>query len=146
MTFPFVNENNPSRHRLETVVRGLSAEDFSRTTPYGWTIAALLAHMAFWDQRMLVLLRRWKADGVDQSPVDANMTNDALRPLCHALDPRVAADLCLSAAQALDAELETLTPEFMAQIEAGGTHFRMNRALHRNDHLKDIELLVQSRP
>jgi hypothetical protein len=42
---------------------------------------------------------------------------------------------------AVDAKLESLTAEFVAQIEASSTHFRFKRALHRNDHLNEIERL-----
>lgn len=144
MTFPFLEENTVSRRRLETLVRRLSDADFTRSNPYGWTVAALLAHLAFWDQRALVLLRRWKEKGVDESPVDADAMNDALKPLCLALDPRTAVELCLSSAEAVDAELETITLDLVEQIQASPTHFRFNRALHRNDHLNEIELLLRS--
>lgn len=92
---------------------------------------------------MLVLLRRWWAQGVDLSPVDPDAVNDALRPLPLALDPQAAVALCLSSAAALDAELETLTADLIEQIQASGTHFRFNRALHRNDHLNEMERLVR---
>lgn len=142
MSFSFLQENAASRLRLQTIVRRLSESDLARSTPYGWTIAALLAHLAFWDQRVLVLLRRWKQTGVDLSEIDSAAVNDALKPLCHALDPRAAAELCLSSAEAVDAELETITADLVKQIEASPTHFRFNRALHRSDHLNDIEKLI----
>jgi hypothetical protein len=141
--FPFLEENRISRQQLETFVRRLSDEDLGRSNPYGWTVAALLAHLAFWDQRVLVLLRRWKAEGVDESPVDPDMINDALRPLCLALDPHTAVELCLSSAATVDAELETITAELVEAIEASPNHFRFNRALHRNDHLNEIENLLR---
>ncbi|MGE5378728.1 MAG: maleylpyruvate isomerase N-terminal domain-containing protein, partial [Bacteroidota bacterium] len=56
MTFPYSEQNTTSRRRMETLVYGLSDEDLARTTDYGWTVAALLAHLAFWDQRMSVIL------------------------------------------------------------------------------------------
>jgi hypothetical protein len=143
MMFPFLEENAVSRRRLETFIGRLSDEDLTRSNPYGWTVAALLAHLAFWDQRILVLLHRWKAKGVDESPVDPDMINDALRPLCLALDPHTAIELCLSSAAAVDAELETMTADLIEQIEASPTHFRFNRALHRNDHLNEIESLLR---
>jgi hypothetical protein len=147
MTFPFLQENSVSRRRLETLVRRLSDEDLTRSTPYGWTIAALLAHLAFWDQRVLALLRRWKEEGVDSSPIDADAVNDALKPLCLALDPRTAIELCLASATAVDAELETISAELIEQIEeqlaASPFQFRFSRALHRNAHLNDIELLLR---
>jgi len=147
MALTFVEENAASRRRLESVGGRMTEADFGRATDYGWTIAALLAHMAFWDQRVLVLLRRWRDQGMDASPIDANAVNDALRPLCSAMDPHTAMELCLSSAMAVDAELETVTPEFFETIkqatEASGTVFRFSRAIHRNGHLDDIEALLK---
>ena len=147
MTFPYSQENTESRRKLESLVRGLSDEDLARSTNYGWTVAALLAHLAFWDHRMLVILRRWQEQGFDPSPIDAAAVNDALRVICHALESRTAAHLSVSAAEEIDAEFDKLTADFVKQIEehaeATSTQFRMNRSLHRNDHLKDIEALLK---
>ena len=146
MTFPYSQQNAESRHRLESLVRRLTDTDLALSTDYGWTVSALLAHLAFWDHRMLVILHRWQEQGFDPSPIDSGAVNDALREICHALEPRVAAELALTAAEKVDKEFETLADEFVKQIEdhvaATETQFRMNRSLHRNDHLKDIEALV----
>jgi len=145
MAFPFSEENAASRLRLRTRVAQLSDMDLALSTHYGWTVAALFAHMAWWDQRVLVLLQRWNEKGVDESPVDAHAVNEALRPLCHAIDPRKAIGLCLSSAEAVDAELETITSDLMKQVEANAsTQFRFNRALHRNGHLDDIDALLRT--
>lgn len=147
MAFSFVQENDESRRRLETLVRSLSDQDFALCTSYGWTVAALLAHLAFWDQRLVILLKRWQETGFDPSPIDSAAINDTLKVLFQALDPRAAIELCLASAEAVDAELAALTPDLVKQIEehaqATSTPIRMNRSLHRNDHLKDIELLLQ---
>ena len=146
MTFPYTQENTESRRHLEILVRKLTDQDLVRSTDYGWTIAALLAHLAFWDQRMIVILKRWKETGFDPSPIDSAAVNDALKVIWHALDPHTTIELCLSSAEALDAELAALTPDLVKQIEehiaATSTQFRMNRSLHRNDHVKDIESLI----
>ena len=144
MAFPFVEQNTASRQRLRDLVGRLKPEDFSLTTPSGWSIAALLAHNAFWDNRILALLRRWKDQGVDESPIDPDAMNEAMKPLLLAMDPRVAAQLCLSSAEAVDAEIEAIAPELVQAIEAGPTFFRFNRGLHRNDHLDEIERLLRS--
>ena len=144
MAFSFLEDNALSRRRLESVTHRLSEADLHRTTSDGWSVASLFAHLAFWDQRVLVLLRRWKEKGVDESPVDSDAMNDALQPLCRALDPHTAVQLCLASAEAADAELETITSDLMAQIEASPTHFRFNRGLHRNDHLDQIERLLSA--
>ena len=147
MTFPYSQENTASRQRLDSLVSGLSDVDLARSTDYGWTVAALLAHLAFWDHRMSVILRRWQEEGLDDSPIDSGAVNDALKVICHALEPRTAAGLAPTAAQKIDGELETLTPEFVKQIEAhieaNSIQFRMNRSLHRDGHLNDIEALLK---
>ena len=145
MTFPHSEQNAKSRRRLAELTCRLSADDLARSTDYGWTVAALLAHLAFWDQRVLVILKRWREEGFDPSPIDAMAVNDSLRVICHALEPRTAIDLCLTSAEAVDAALEALTPELTRQMEehaATQTQFRMNRALHRDGHLDDIEKLL----
>ena len=146
MTFPYARQNEESRRRLETLVRGLSDADLARSTDYGWTVAALLAHLAFWDQRMIMILKRWKEAGLDASPIDAAAVNDSLRVICHVLEPRRAIELCLSSAEAADAELAKLTAEEVKRMEehaaATDTQFRMNRSLHRDGHLNDIETLL----
>jgi hypothetical protein len=147
MTFPYSQQNAESRHRLEVLVRGLSETDLARSTDYGWTVAALLGHLAFWDHRMSVILQRWQTEGLDPSEIDSTAVNDALKVVCHALDPRTAAELAVSAAEKIDAELDMLTADVVMQLEehaqATGTQFRMNRSLHRESHTKDIEALLK---
>jgi hypothetical protein len=130
MAFPFTEENLASRLRLKAIVERLTDEDFTRTTLSGWTVAALL--------------RRWKESGVDESPVDADAMNDALKPLCLALHPQKAVEICLASAEAADSELESISPELYEQIRASTNHFRFNRSLHRTDHLDEIERLLRS--
>src|SRR5574339_1184994 len=100
MTFPYARDNTESRRRLQTLIASLSPEDLARSTDYGWTVAALLAHLAFWDQRMIMILKRWKEAGLDASPIDSGIVNDSLRVVCHILEPRAAVQLCLSSAEA----------------------------------------------
>jgi hypothetical protein len=146
MTFPYSKENAESYQRLKSLVHRLTDTDLALSTDYGWTIAALLAHLAFWDHRVSVILNRWKTDGFDPSPIDAMAINDSLKVICQALDPRTAVQLAISAAAKVDAELDTLSADFVQQIEehaqATDTQFRMNRSLHRDGHLNDIEALL----
>lgn len=147
MPFPYSQQNLESRQRLQSLVRRLTDTDLALSTDYGWTISALLAHLAFWDQRMVAILQRWQETGLDDSPIDSYAVNEALKPICHALDPRLAADLALVAAEKADAAFETLSDDFVKQIEkhieAMGIQFRMNRSLHREGHLNDIEALLE---
>ena len=142
MPFDFIQPNDSSRQRLETFINSLTEDDFTRTNAHGWTVSALLGHLAFWDQRMLVLLRRWQEHGVDESPVDPDMINDSLRPLCLALEPRAAAGLCLASVKEVDTALAAVSPELFEAIQASPNHFRFNRSLHRDDHLGEIARIL----
>src|SRR5512141_3323849 len=115
MSFPYAEQNAESRRRLEALVSRLTDTDLALATHYGWTVAALLAHLAFWDHRMSVILKRWQENGLDPSPIDSMAVNDALREICHALEPRTAASLALVAAEKIDREFDALSDDFVKQ-------------------------------
>ena len=56
----YIARNDAERARLRALVARLSDADLARPMPGGWTVAAVLAHLAFWDQRIMVLLERWE--------------------------------------------------------------------------------------
>jgi hypothetical protein len=58
MERPFVAENTRERERLIALVARLTDEELSLSLEMGWTIASAFAHLAFWDQRAWVLMRR----------------------------------------------------------------------------------------
>jgi hypothetical protein len=144
----FIEENTQGRERLRAVVSSLSDEELSLQAGAGWTLAAILVHLAFWDFRVLELMRRWKREGVGASPIDVDIVNDATKPLCLAIPGREAVKIVLSAAEAVDAELEHIPEDLLPGITAlvqEGT-FRLDRSLHRHEHLDQIEkLLVEFR-
>ena len=76
----FVLANAKERERLCSLTAQLSNEQLSFCMQNGWTIAAALAHLAFWDQRSLILMQKWKLTGVAPSPIDIDVTNDSLLP------------------------------------------------------------------
>lgn len=145
MERPFVAENTRERERLISLVARLTDEELSVPLEMGWTVASALAHLAFWDQRAWVLVQRWKQQGVAESPADTDAINDALLPLCLAIPPRVAANLAIAAAKAIDHELEQAPPKLIADITALGDKFRLGRSLHRRTHLDQIEAKLRSK-
>jgi hypothetical protein len=139
MDRPFIEENAKERERLRSLVEKLSDEQLSIPMEDGWTIAVALAHLAFWDQRSLVLMRKWKSTGVALSPIDTDVTNDTLLPLLLALPPRSAAKLAVTSAEAIDREIEKAPSELITEIQKLGDKFRLYRSLHRKMHLDRIE-------
>jgi hypothetical protein len=135
----YSQSNTVERERLAALVNRLTDDELSHPLEANWTVAGMLAHLAFWDQRALGLLQKWQQTGVSPSPVEADIVNDAIRPLCVALPPRLAAQLAISSAEAIDAAIDGLEPTLLANVEASGTAVRLNRALHRREHREQIE-------
>ena len=59
----FLERNKNEHARLRQLIARLSDADLVRPVSGGWTVAAALAHMAFWDGRVLVSLERWEREG-----------------------------------------------------------------------------------
>lgn len=142
----YISENASSRERLRKLVNEITDEELKLVIyKEGWTIAAALAHLAFWDERRRVLIRKWKKKGVTDSPFEADILNDALVPFLLAIPPRDAANLAVLTADTLDRELEELSPDLITSIEALGDRHAFNRSLHRKMHLDEIDTLLKSK-
>ena len=137
-----IEENTRQRERLRALLARINDQDLARPLGDGWTVAGFLGHLAFWDSRALLLIKRWKQTGVKPSPVDVDGINDAMKPLLLAIPPRRIAEMAMEAATAIDKEIEVLSPDLIAQIEAQGTNFRLNRGLHRKAHMDQIETAI----
>ncbi len=87
------------------------------------------------------LIQRWKKVGVERSPIDMDNINDAMKPLCLSISVRQAALLAVQAAESVDTALEHLPEDLLPEIETliQEGRFRLNRSLHRNEHIDQIE-------
>lgn len=140
----FVAENARERERLRNLINETTDEELTLVLNVeGWTVAVALAHLAFWDERRLVLVRKWKQNGVTPSPIDLDIVNDALLPLLLAIPSRKAASLSILTAEALDRELEEASTDLIAAIEAQGDSHALDRSIHRKMHLDEIEALFR---
>jgi hypothetical protein len=138
----YVAANNAERARLSAFVAQCTDADLAHPMPAGWTVAGVLAHVAFWDQRAAVLLERWQRDGVAPPKGDAadvDWINDAGKALFQALAPRRAAEVAVASAEAVDRAAERLPQELVDRNAAAGTPVNLLRATHRREHLDEIE-------
>jgi len=143
----YVALNNAQRARLEALVGRLSEADLTRPMPGGWTVASVLAHLAFWDQRAFILLDRWQREGTppprdDEANVD--WINDAAKPMFLALPPRRAAEIVVAIAEAADRKAESLPDDLVRRNAAAGTPVSLVRANHRREHLDEIERALRT--
>ena len=132
------SQDTRERQRLEALVQRLSDAELTRQIDDGWTVAAVLAHLAFWDRRAAVLVERWRRMGVERSEADADAINDAAKAQWLALPPRVAAEQAVEAARAIDAALDA-APDLVEHIVRSGPPVNVSRAVHRREHLDQIE-------
>jgi DinB superfamily len=139
MSDTYAEQNTVEREHLERVTSNLSEKDLTCPLPNGWSVATKLAHLAFWDEYVLALLKKWARDGFTSISVDVDSINEAVRALSKAIPPRTTAELAQAAAEVVDAYLKSITPELRAAIEASGRTRLLNRSLHRREHLEQIE-------
>jgi len=143
----YIARNDAQRRRLRALVDRLTDEDLRRPLEAGWTVAGILAHLAFWDQRALVLLEAWKGKAPADVPGDfpdemIDWINDAAKPLCLALAPREAARLAVAIADEADRAVAALPDEMVAAATNRRTGVYVLRAEHRQEHLDEIERTV----
>ena len=146
----YIAENEVERKRLASLVARLSDRDLAHPMPGGWTVASVLGHIAFWDQRIIALVEQWRKAGVGTPPKaldDGNVVdwiNDATKPLLLAVPPRRAADLTLGIAESTDRMVAELSDDFLAANEKAGSPVNVHRAPHRREHIDEIEAALRS--
>jgi hypothetical protein len=144
----YIARNDKERARLKAIVARSSDADLARPMPAGWTVAGVLMHAAFWDQRIIVLLGLWQGQGIEPRPElaeDVGWMNDSMKPLLMAVPPRKAAEVAVAIAEETDALVARVTDELIARnIELGDSGINLSRADHRGEHLEEVERLLQS--
>jgi len=96
----YVDANRASFERMATFVRTATDDDLRTVMPAGWTVSAVLGHLAFWDQRVHVVLDMVE-DGVKPPPYDegsVDWINDTAKRFLLAMDPRLVAELAVEIA------------------------------------------------
>ena len=145
----YVRENEAERKRLAALVARLSDADLARPMPAGWTVASVLGHVAFWDQRIVALIEAWRHRDTRTPPPledgrDVDWINDATKPLLRAIDPRRAAELTVQIAEIADRMVADLSDEHLAVNDKAGSPINVRRAEHRREHIDEIEAALRS--
>lgn len=136
----YVRANDESRARLRALVERLDRTQLTRSPMPGWSVSALLAHLAFWDR---FNVHRWRSRlaGTELPALDVldDLINDSALPAWTALPPEVAARDALASAEEGDAFVAALTPESTSRWLAEGRPRSLYRSEHRREHLDDID-------
>jgi uncharacterized damage-inducible protein DinB len=139
---PFAELNRAATQRIRALAARLTDAELQRPVGKQWTIAATLAHLAFWDRRALMILDKTESAGKLVTFEIDIVVNDVALPLWAAIPPREAARLAIESAEALDKRLENFPP---ALLEAVYSQYKRGvvRALHRNEHLDEAEAALK---
>ena len=135
--------NDRERARLRALFARASDADLARAMPDGWTVAGVLAHLAFWDQRILVLVEEWERGTTprEEHEEDVTWVNDSAKPMFLALPPRKAAEVALAIAEAVDARVASVSDDLVEKNRATPL-LNWSRADHRAEHLDQIEAVL----
>ena len=146
----YVKENSKSRERLRKLVNEITDEELKLVIyKEGWTIAAILAHVAFWDERRVILMKKWKQKSqihLGDLEMDVyHVFNDTMLSFLLEIPPRKAANMAVLAAEKVDRELEKASPDLIAALKASKYPLAFNRSVHRKMHLDEMEALLETK-
>lgn len=93
MTFElsYVEHNRASTDRIRALAARLSDEELQQPVGEHWTVAVALAHLAFWDRRVMQVLDITEREGQLVAPQIDISVNDLSLPLWVVIPPRAAA-------------------------------------------------------
>jgi hypothetical protein len=133
----FIERNRASTDRIRAMARLSDAE---MKTPVGehWTVAIVLAHLAFWDRRVMYVLENTEQDNTLFIPEIDIFVNDLSLPLWAAIPPADAARIAIESAEALDRRLEAFPANLLEEISTYNKRW-VDRSLHRGEHLNEAD-------
>jgi hypothetical protein len=135
--------NRASTARMKNLVGNLPDETLLAELPNGWTIAVTLAHLAFWDQKVIYTLDLKLKEPAAAPIYFDDSLNDILAPVLAAISPANAVELALRTAAVLDDQLAGCPLELFEKMDQEN-HRWVERALHRNEHLNDVEAFLKT--
>lgn len=134
----FIERNRTATERMRALAETLTDEEMQHPIGEHWTVAIALAHLAWWDQRVLHVLDMIEQDETLFIPDLDVFINDLSLPLWAAVPPREAARIAIETAAALDTRLENYPQHLLEKVYARTPRWVI-RALHRNEHLDEVD-------
>ncbi len=138
----FIDRNRAATNRIRTLVARLSDQELQHSVGEHWTVAITLAHLAFWDRRVLLGLDAIERDGKLNIPMIDISVNDLSLPLWAAIPARAAASIAIESAAALDERLANFPPALLDELYRHNQRW-VERALHREAHLDEVETALK---
>ena len=134
----FIERNRASTERIRVLTASLTDEEMQQPVGEHWTVAIALAHLAWWDRRVIYVLDKTEQEGEASIPDIDIVVNDLSLPLWAVVPPREAARIAIETAETLDARLENYPRDLLEKVYAVMPRWVI-RAIHRNEHLNEID-------
>ena len=137
-----MERNRRGIERLRGLVGRLDDQQLLREVPVlGWSVAATLAHLAFWDGWALARWEGFALLGAFEDIPDSvqHLANAAAAEGWRAIPPRAAANLALGSAERVVARISTLGEPAIVAAESTGRQYMLDRSAHWQPHLEEIE-------
>ena len=138
----YIEQNRASTERIRALAGRLSDDEMQTKVGEHWTVAIALAHLAWWDRRVMYVLDMTERDRKLFVPEIDIFVNDLSLPLGAVIPPRDAARICIETSEMLDKQLEEYSPELLEEIYNHNKRWVV-RALHRNEHLDEVDAALK---
>lgn len=139
----FIVLNRASTERIRKLAASLNDRQMQTKVGEHWTIAIALAHLAFWDRRVIYVLDVTERDGKLFIPEIDIFVNDLSLPLWAVIPPREAARIAIETSEALDKRLEEFSPTLLEEIYNYNKRWVV-RSLHRGEHLDEVDAALKN--
>ncbi len=136
----YLERNTSEFARLSDLAGRLREGGGELQLPGGWTGAAMLAHLAFWDRFVIARWDAYHRDGVifELPSAHLDLVNAAGLPLWRALDPAEAAAQAAAAASEVTQRIASLSPEAVSYARSIQRPAMLDRTLHWSPHLSEL--------
>jgi hypothetical protein len=134
--------NRASTERIKKLASTITDEEMQTRVGEHWTVSIALAHLAFWDRRVMYVLDMTAKDGKLFIPEIDIFVNDLSLPLWAVIPPREAARIAIETSEDLDKRLEVYPPLLLEEIFNYNKRWVI-RALHRNEHLNEVDAALK---
>lgn len=138
----FIERNRASRERIRATA-ALSETQLRTRVGEHWTVAIVLAHLAFWDRRVMHVLELTQRDQKLFIPEIGVVANDLSLPLWAAIPPQEAGRIAVETAEELDRRLESYPDNLLEAIYSYNRRW-VERSLHRGEHLDEADAALRA--
>jgi hypothetical protein len=138
----FTELNRASTERIRLLTATLSEDQMQTRVGEHWTVSIALAHLAFWDRRVMYVLDMTRRNNKLFVPEIDVFVNDLSLPLWAAIPSREAGRLAVETSEATDTQLETYPEDLLEEIYNHNQRWVI-RALHRNTHLDEVDAALK---